>query len=65
MLIVEIVHVTINHLQLSLNIFATTSYIGHICNYFGFHPRRTIYVPLVANVTNLKYKGVFCVFSKI
>jgi hypothetical protein len=35
MLIVEIVHVTINHLQLPLNIFATISYIGHICNYIA------------------------------
>jgi hypothetical protein len=68
----KIVPVIINHLRLPLIIFslffilvifATTLQL--ICNYFGFHARRTIYVPLIANVTNLIYKGVFSVFSKI
>jgi hypothetical protein len=34
-----------------LVIFAITLQV--ICNHYGFHPRRTTYVPLVANVTNL------------
>jgi len=61
-------HVTINYLHLHLDIFATISCVGHICNYITtilvfifqyeqhlvwFHPKVTIYVPLIANVTNL------------
>jgi hypothetical protein len=34
-----------------LVIFAITLQL--ICNYYGFHSRRTTYVPLVTNVTNL------------
>jgi hypothetical protein len=40
----------------------------HMSNiYFGFHPKWTTYVTLVANVTNLVialwiYKSVFCIF---
>jgi hypothetical protein len=41
-------------------IFATILQL--VLDYFRFHPRRTTHVPLVANVTNLVYKSVFCVF---
>jgi len=50
-------HVIINHLWLLLDIFAITSYVWSYLqlhyNYFGFHFKRTTYVPLVANATNL------------
>jgi hypothetical protein len=34
-----------------LVIFAITLQL--ICNYYGFHPKKTTYVPLATNVTNL------------
>jgi hypothetical protein len=53
-----------DYIAISLRLFWCSSF--HVNNiWFGFHPRRTIYVLLIANVINLittlwVYKGVFC-----
>jgi len=49
--------------------------VGHICDYtstscncFGFHPRKAIYIPLVANVTNLVatlWNYILCILKGI